>query len=143
MSDSCLKILQQFIVVHFSLASCERVPDVCREAYKRNVTVHVTDDSYPVGAVSQDCFPKPEDRCYKVWRTVVCHLSYPECVEAQESNKLHGSRPLCKSYCNAIKNATKTCGFPSSCDKSLFIHRLDSIDCERLDDKNCISAGEW
>ena len=123
----------------FLLASCKHVPDVCRAVYRKNATVHVTGNSYPVEDLSRDCFPNTQDRCYEVWRTVVCHLAYPECIEAQESNKIHGSRPLCKSYCNEIKNITSNCGFPSQCDQSLFIH---NINCAGLPDRDCISAGE-
>ena len=130
-------------IVRFVLASCGRVPDVCSEVYSENSTVHVRSNSYPVNNMLRDCFPNNQGRCYKVWNTLVCHLAYPKCVEATKIDQLHSSMPLCKSYCNAIKNATHTCHLPSQCDQSLFIHQIEDMDCSGLPEENCLSASEY
>lgn len=117
-----MSFLECFSIVHgvyclFVLsASCHHVPQMCSVVYySSSTTVYVKSDSYPMVDMKQDCFSNKQDRCYKVWHTIVCHLAYPKCVESKEPNKLHTSMPLCRSYCYTIKNITLTCHIPSSC----------------------------
>ena len=134
-----------FIFCCLFLASCQPVPEICRGVYNNDssTSVHVKSNSYPVGNMERDCFPNRQDKCYEVWNTIVCHLAYPKCVEAKELNKLHTSMPLCRSYCNAIKNITRTCHIPSSCQQSLFVYTLDEIDCSTLPEENCFTDSEY
>jgi len=100
--------------------------------------------SYPEDTLQKDCFPNENDKCYEIWKTITCHLAYPKCVENNEKNKLHTAMPLCRSYCQKIKNITDSCPILKECDQSHFIHQFnDKMDCSKLDDTNCISAGEY
>ena len=119
------------------------MPDVCIGVYSETSTVYVRSNSYPINNMTRDCFSNNQGRCYKVWNTLVCHLAYPKCVEAMEIDQLHSSLPLCRSYCNAIKNATHTCHLPIQCDQSLFIHQTEDMDCSSLPEVNCLTASKY
>lgn len=114
---------------------------MCRAVYNDiDMTVYVKNNSYPTTDMPNDCFPA-NDKCYEVWKTVICHLSYPKCIEAKEKDKLHTSMPLCRSYCYVIKNITSKCPILDDCNKSLFVYNIDNMSCADLPEENCMSAG--
>ena len=115
---------------------------MCRAVYNESVTVHVHENSYPVDIMEEKCFSDSEGICHRVWNTIICHLAYPKCVEAEETDQIHSFMHLCRSYCYKVQNITSTCPIPSPCNQSHFIHDLNDMDCSSLSEENCISASE-
>ena len=123
------------------------MPDECRnvQGYSRSTSVFIGNNGWQQQLDALDeCTPdSTTTACYDIWKNIACHLAFPNCVESTSINQMHSARPLCKAYCERIKEVTNdegSCPMPHDCDMSSLVHQLPE-NCSGLPEENCITAG--
>jgi len=125
------------------LASCQTVPDLCSDvqSYSNSTTVFIKNIIQQADAI-EGCIPDSRNSdCYDIWKNIACHLIFPTCIKSTSVDQKHSPRPLCKAYCERIKNVTNgSCPIPKGCEMSMLVHQLPA-NCSDLPEENCITAG--